>query len=48
MHVLFFHGHPIVRSQRWQRLCMAMAVYSPEDQQHMHITTGTADVPLLT
>lgn len=37
MYVLTLHGHPIARADRWQRLCMAMAAYTAEEQAHMHI-----------
>jgi hypothetical protein len=47
VHVLTFHGVPQVRSERWQRLCLAMAAYPADEQEHLHIQSGTANVPIL-
>lgn len=40
MYVLTLHGHPVATADRWQRLCMAMAAYDNDDQEHMDITSN--------
>lgn len=47
MHILIFHDVPVAQSERWQRLCLAMAAYPAEEQEHLHIQSGTANVPIL-
>lgn len=39
MHVLNLHGRPIVMAERWERLSMEMARYTPDQQAAMTITS---------
>lgn len=44
MHALTLYGHVVAVADRWQTLCLRMAAYTAEEQQHMHITSA----PVLT
>lgn len=41
MHILFQGNRQIAAAVRFQRLCMELAAYTADEQNHMHIEAGT-------